>query len=58
MNRRKRLKRIEAADTPYIEDTVLENAVYEGGIPYMRGEMSLEDAVTAIEKKIWIYMAE
>ncbi len=37
---------------------MLENAVYEGGIPYMRGEMSLEDAVTAIEKKIWIYMAE
>lgn len=51
-------KRIEAADTPYIEDTVLENAVYEGGILYMRGEMSLDDAVAAIEKKIWIYMAE
>ncbi len=51
-------KQIEAVSTPYIEDTVLESAVYEGGIPYMRGEMSLEDAVAAIEKKIWIYMAE
>ena len=51
-------KCIEAADTPYIEDTVLENAVYEEGIRYMQGEQSLEDAVNAIEKKISIYMAE
>lgn len=51
-------EQIEAADTPYIEDSVLENAVYEGGIPYIRGEQSLEEAVAEIEKKIWIYMAE
>ncbi len=51
-------KCIEAADTPYIEDTVLENAVYEEGILYMQGAQSLEEAVNAIEKKISIYMAE
>ncbi len=51
-------KCIEAAYTPYIEDTVLENAVYEEGILYMQGVQSLEEAVSAIEKKISIYMAE
>ncbi|MDE7176784.1 MAG: extracellular solute-binding protein [Lachnospiraceae bacterium] len=51
-------KCIEAVDTVYIEDTVLENAVYEEGIRYMQGELSLEEAVNAIEKKISIYMAE
>ena len=51
-------KYIESADTPYIEDTVLENTVYEVGILYMQGELSLEEAVSAIEKKISIYMAE
>lgn len=51
-------KCIETADTPYIEDTVLENVVYEEGIRYMQGAQSLEEAVNAIEKKISIYMAE
>ena len=51
-------KYIEAADTPYIEDIVLEDTVYEEGILYMQGEQSLEEAVSAIEKKISIYMAE
>lgn len=51
-------KCVEAVDTPYIEDTVLENAVYEEGIRYMQGTQSLEEAVKAIEKKISIYMAE
>ncbi len=51
-------KCIETADTPYIEDTILENAVYEEGIRYMQGTQSLEEAVNAIEKKISIYMAE
>ena len=51
-------KCIEAADTPYIEDTVLENVVYEEGIRYMQGEQSLEEAVSAIETKISIYIAE
>lgn len=51
-------KCIEEADTPYIEDTVLENAVYQSGVEYISGNVSLEEAVNAIEKKISIYMAE
>ncbi len=51
-------KCMETADTPYMEDTVLENAVYEEGILYMQGAQSLEEAVSAIEKRIAIYMAE
>ncbi|MDE7284196.1 MAG: extracellular solute-binding protein [Lachnospiraceae bacterium] len=51
-------KCVEAAETPYIEDTVLEYAVYDEGILYMQGVQSLDEAVSAIEKKISIYMAE
>lgn len=51
-------KCIDAAEIPYIENTVLENAVYEGGIRYIQGEWSLEEAVDEIEKKISIYLAE
>lgn len=51
-------KCIEAADAPYIEDVMLENAVYEAGIQYMQGAQSLEEAMDAIGQKVWIYMAE
>ncbi len=37
---------------------MLEEAVYEEGIAYFRGEKSLEDAVNAIEKKVSLYLAE
>lgn len=54
-----RLKKcVESADTPYIEDVVIENAVYEEGILYLRELESLEEAVKNIEKRIAIYMAE
>lgn len=49
---------IEQADTPYIKDDVLEEAVYTEGIAYIQGLQSLEEAIDAIEKKISIYMAE
>lgn len=49
---------VEAVDTPYIENTVLENVVYDEGIRYMQGAQSLEETVEAIEQKLWIYMAE
>ena len=49
---------IEAASTPYIQDTVLEEAVYEQGISYMQGTKSLDEAVRAITEKVSIYMAE
>lgn len=51
-------KCIESADTPYIEDRMLENAVYEEGGGYLQGLRSLEDALNAIEKRIALYMAE
>lgn len=49
---------MEAADTPYIEDTVLESAVFEEGSAFILGNQSLEEAVDAIEQKLAIYLAE
>lgn len=49
---------MESIDTPYIEDIVLENAVYEEGTKYMEGGQSLDEAVAAIEEKVALYMAE
>ena len=49
---------IEAVKIPYIEDTVLEEAVYEAGAAYLQGTQSLEDTLAAIENKVSIYMAE
>lgn len=49
---------MEEADTAYIENAILEDAVYEAGIAYMQGDSSLEEAVGAVEKKVSIYMAE
>lgn len=51
-------KCMEEADTAYIENDVLESTVYEEGISYMQGDISLEEAVNVIEKKVAIYMAE
>lgn len=51
-------KCIEAADTPYIEDRMLENAVYEEGEQYLQGMRSLDETLKAIEKRIALYMAE
>ena len=45
-------------DTPYIEDTMLEDTVYEEGTKYMEGSQSLEEAVAAIEERVALYMAE
>lgn len=49
---------IETADTPYIEDMLLEETVYEAGADYMQGNISLEEALSEIEKKLAIYIAE
>ncbi len=46
------------ADTPYVKDSVLEEAVLEQGINYMQGSRSVEEAVSAIVEKAAIYMAE
>ena len=49
---------MESVDTAYYENDIVENAVYEAGIAYMQGRQSLEEAVSAIEKKVSLYMAE
>ena len=49
---------IESANIPYIEDDLLEEAVYEAGAEYLKGSQSLEDTLYAIEKKVALYMAE
>ena len=49
---------METVTIPYIEDTVLEEAVYEAGSAYLQGAQSLEDTLDAIEKKVSLYMAE
>ncbi len=49
---------IEQADTPYISDKVLEDAVIAEGEKYLDGEQSVDDAVKAIMDKVMIYVAE
>lgn len=49
---------METVTVPYIEDTMLEEAVYEAGAAYLRGEQSLEDTLDAIGKRASLYMAE
>lgn len=44
--------------TPYVADTVVENAVIEIGVQYLAGQMSLDEAVDKIMAKVQIYMAE
>ncbi len=51
-------KYIEALNTAYIEDDVVESAVYEAGIAWFQGTKELDEAVDAIEKKVSIYLSE
>ena len=44
--------------TAYIPDSMLEDAVFEQGAAYMQGDLSLEQALDEIDKKVSIYMAE
>lgn len=49
---------VNEAGVPYVPDSILEDAVYEEGAKYLQGEQSLEEAVSAIDKKVSLYMAE
>lgn len=49
---------METLKVPCISDELLENAVYQEGVKYMRGEKSLEEALDGIEEQVSIYMAE
>lgn len=44
--------------TAYIPDSVLEEAVFEQGVAYMQENLSLEQALDEIGRKVSIYMAE
>lgn len=49
---------METVDTPYIENDLLEEAVYAAGADYFEEKISLEEAVAEVEKSMAIYMAE
>lgn len=49
---------IASLDTAYIPDSVLEKAVFDGGVEYMRYDRDLESILTSIERALAIYMAE
>ena len=49
---------MESVSTPYLADSVLENAVYNAGSEYMRGTCSLEEAVKMIKQSVDIYLSE
>ncbi|MBD5523328.1 MAG: carbohydrate ABC transporter substrate-binding protein [Lachnospiraceae bacterium] len=49
---------IKTADTPYIQDSMLEETVYEAGTEYMWGNISLDEALDTIEKRMALYFAE
>lgn len=49
---------IESLDTANVEDKTFENVVYEEGRQYIRGDVSLEEAMDAIETRVGIYLAE
>lgn len=46
------------ADTPYIRDTILEDAVYAQGVKYLEGEQGLDEAVKAVVDSVAIYLYE
>ncbi|MCM1124400.1 MAG: hypothetical protein NC416_17625 [Eubacterium sp.] len=50
--------RMKTADTPYVENTTLEDAVFRAGVQYMNGEVGLDEAVADVEKRMEIYLAE
>lgn len=49
---------LASADTAYIPDLTLEEAVLKQGTAYMQGGQSLDQALDEIEKAVAIYMAE
>lgn len=49
---------LASVNTAYIPDLTLEDAVFRQGGNYLRGELSMEQALDEIEKAVAIYMAE
>ncbi len=51
-------EQLGALTTAYMPDGVLEKAVVEEGVAFLKGERTLEETLAAIEKDAQIYMAE
>lgn len=51
-------KWMEAADTPYIEDPVVEKAIFDEGAKFMQGGEDINAAISQIKQKLSIYLAE
>ncbi|SHJ84899.1 extracellular solute-binding protein [Hespellia stercorisuis] len=49
---------LESLDSPCINDAAIQDPVMEQGASYLRGEQSLEDAVSNIMQKINLYLDE
>ena len=51
-------QQLATVNTAYIPDLMVESAVLKQGANYMRGDLSLDQALDEIEKAVAIYMAE
>ena len=51
-------KWIAALDTPYLSDTVLEEAIYTQGTKYLEGRQDIDAAVKAVADSVEIYLYE
>ena len=49
---------LASVDTAYLPDNILEDAVFTSGAGYIQGEMTLDEALSEIERQVAIYMAE
>ena len=49
---------VEEVTVPYVQDTVLEEAVYQAGTAYFEGASTLEEAWDELQSQISLYMAE
>lgn len=51
-------ERMKTVSTPYVENEVLEEAVFSAGVRYIKGEIGLDQAMADVEKSMAIYLAE
>lgn len=49
---------VEEVTVPYVQDAVLEEAVYQAGTAYFEGASTLEEAWDELQSQISLYMAE
>ena len=49
---------LASVNTAYLPDNILEDAVFTSGAGYIQGEMTLDEALSEIERQVAIYMAE